>query len=634
MKNLRLNFVELMPQSFDFTIYRRAYSQTNMSPDAFKYKLPLQEGEIGAYRDFSVTFKQMSDYNPFNCNSHTNHFLTIKMLFAALTEKVKSTCANSAFSTVDEKFHKRIDFIIERTPKGNKTISLIPYFLKSPGLFGLLINYKFVKLDGVPFDREVQRLSYSLDKEYRSNRNFYSDIHHTIVTFLQNYLRKLSPFKCDEHSLSILLDLKELKEERLEKKRYIFGNDGGNSQFQGVRQHGVLKPVKQPLIYVFIFEDRFKQFANELYLNLLGKANPGTFPGMEEMFSLNFSKADIRRIQLTDYAQTTILRIAEELKSIQNENKDKKIIGIFIEPTRDENARPADSPYFILKYYATLNAIPVQFIRYDKMNSSYSLKWSTSNIGLQIFAKCGGIPWKLKPTNENCLILGIGSAHEKDINGKIKKYFAYTVCLDSSGIYNRLEILAEDKDHDSYITNFENKLLQLIADGQNCNYTKCALHLPFKIKKREIKSIRNVIQQIRNIDFKVIKINTEHKFFGFGDHNTLVPYESSFVKLASREYLVWFDGLKYGKENVYQKIGNPVHIEFLQTDENSDNINTDLYYLQDVINLSGANWRGFNSKQVPISIYYSKILANYAKAFKYFSDFDESIFKNSLPWFL
>lgn len=87
-----------------------------------------------------------------------------------------------------------------------------------------------------------------------------------------------------------------------------------------------------------------------------------------------------------------------------------------------------------------------------------------------------------------------------------------------------------------------------------------------------------------------------------------------------------------GKENIYQKIGNPIHIKFLRSDGVSDK--NDLEYLQDAINLSGANWRGFNAKQTPISIYYAKIVADYTSAFNNFEEFDKTHFSNNLPWFL
>ena len=45
-----------------------------------------------------------------------------------------------------------------------------------------------------------------------------------------------------------------------------------------------------------------------------------------------------------------------------------------------------------------------------------------------------------------------------------------------------------------------------------------------------------------------------------------------------------------------------VLIKFL--DKINDDIDNELNYLQDILNLSGSNWRGFNAKSMPISIYY------------------------------
>ncbi|MCG3119689.1 MAG: hypothetical protein ALAOOOJD_02197 [bacterium] len=593
------------------------------------------EGDDSSYAEYSVALQKLESFEEFNCQARTNVNLTLKILFSAFAEMLKSSFDKTAYLVIESEFHKRIEFEIEKTSYGSKIIVLSPYYLKSTKTYGFLLDYRFRKLENVAFSSEIQRLSLSLDRNYKSNRNFYSDKYFILESFLNESLHKFSPFESNGLLFSLSGELKQLKEERLEKKRYIFRNNmEGNSQFQGVRQFGVLKSIEQKITYIFIFEDKFKAFANELYLSLLGKTNPGTFSGMQQMFRLNFSKDDVKKIELKDYKEITLFNAIEEIKKIRNADETKKVVGIFIEPARDESIPASKSPYYILKYYSTLEAIPLQCVNYEKMNTNHALKWSTSNIGLQIFAKCGGIPWKLKPTNENCLILGIGSAHEKNSDGKIKKYFAYTVCLDSSGIYHKLEVLAEDKDRDTYLSKFEKKLFDIVNNHEKKNYQKCALHLPFKIKRKEIKSIRNVIRRISGVEFKVLKINTEHRFFGFSAHNTYVPYESSFIRLSHNEYLVWFDGLNYGKENVYQKIGNPIHVEFLDTDVNNDNQFENLSYLQDVINLSGANWRGFNSKQIPISIYYSKLLAEYTRAFKHFPGFDEKMFLNTLPWFL
>jgi len=189
-----------------------------------------------------------------------------------------------------------------------------------------------------------------------------------------------------------------------------------------------------------------------------------------------------------------------------------------------------------LKYNFIKNNLALQVVNYRKLGERNSLKWSTSNVALGMFAKMGGIPWLVKPSNNNCLILGVGSSHKRDEEtGVITKFFAYTVCLDSSGLYKTLEVLADETSETNYLENLKDNLVKMLSDGRMENYKTCVLHLPFKIKQKEITAISEAIQQINDIDFVAIKVNLDNKYFGYSFHNTLVPYESSSVKLSRSE---------------------------------------------------------------------------------------------------
>lgn len=100
----------------------------------------------------------------------------------------------------------------------------------------------------------------------------------------------------------------------------------------------------------------------------------------------------------------------------------------------------------------------------------------------------------------------------------------------------------------------------------------------------------------------VVRINTKHKFLGFSDHNTCVPYESSYVQLSKNEFLIWAEGLQYGKKVLHKRVSEPLYVNFIESREEWA---TKKDCLQDILNLTGANWRGFNSKAQPISILYS-----------------------------
>ncbi len=132
----------------------------------------------------------------------------------------------------------------------------------------------------------------------------------------------------------------------------------------------------------------------------------------------------------------------------------------------------------------------------------------------------------------------------------------------------------------------------------------------------------------------MIRINTKHRFLGFSDHNTCVPYESSYIQLSRSEFLIWAEGLQYGKEILHKRVSEPLYVQFLESQENWE---TKKECLQDILNLTGANWRGFNSKAQPISILYSRLIARFMKEFSHLDDVrDMSIVsaESIAPWFL
>lgn len=112
----------------------------------------------------------------------------------------------------------------------------------------------------------------------------------------------------------------------------------------------------------------------------------------------------------------------------------------------------------------------------------------------------------------------------------------------------------------------------------------------------------------------------------------MTPYESSFVRLAEREFLVWFEGLQVQNPTIRKRIGRPLHVQFLYSSKDLDSIKMKSY-LQDAVNLSGANWRGFNAKSLPVSVYYAQLVAKYYKEFQTLG-FEDINLEKITPWFL
>jgi hypothetical protein len=627
---IKLNFLKLNPDNFSYIVYRKKYDHEKIEdPDLMSYELPTIGNE--SYTKYYVSFNPKKDFEEFICNQDTNNFLTVKMIWFYLKEKI-SNLDTSIYEIIENVINPSVLISVHAYKEGKQVVEVTPYYLKSEKKFGFILNFQFRKLNNQPFNREVQKHSLSLDKNYKVNKDYYSDIYHIVIECIQKYFTNLFPINIQDSILSINKEFYKIGSKALNKKEYIFNNNRiDSSQFKGLKQYGPLQKIESDVLYVFIFEDKYRIFANDLVSSLRGTRHPGTFAGMENMFNLQMTKENIRRIEVLNYNEKSLEKIISEMADFKENNKGKRIIGIFLEEFDGEEIPPEESPYYFLKYHLISKSIPLQVVNLTSHRSQNGLKWSASNIGLQIFSKLGGIPWIVKTNIKDCLILGIGSAHQKTNNG-IRKYFAYTVCLDSSGIYKKLAILSNDLNADNYIKNLENNLKQFIERETLNKYTKCVLHVPFKIKKNEIESIKKAISEIKNIEFHVIKINTHNKFFGFSEHNTFVPYESTYIKLANNEYLLWFDGLQYGKEFISTRISDPVHIEFLHLENSIKEPNLD--YLQDAMNLSGANWRGFNSKSMPISILYSSIIAKFYRAFENYEDFNPKTLSNDIPWFL
>lgn len=90
-----------------------------------------------------------------------------------------------------DRFEKFISFVVEDLPKSQRVVKAYPYYLSATEQYGVLLEFAFRKKPGIPFGREVQQLSFSLDRAGKSNANSYLDR----LNYTQNFVRtKLSTF--------------------------------------------------------------------------------------------------------------------------------------------------------------------------------------------------------------------------------------------------------------------------------------------------------------------------------------------------------------------------------------------------------------------------------------------------------
>ena len=626
---IALNFLPLENQNFDFVIYRKLKLLNEAKPEEVikGYRLPISSDVEEKWFQYWIVFSEKEDYEEYICKCNINIYLTEMYLFYKIQENAKATIPLKIAKISKSFYSKRIFFTIENFKIGKQTIWLEPYYLKSKNEFGFLIDFDFLKDQDIQFNREVQKLSLSLDNYYRANKDYHSNKFDFIKSFIKNLLPEISYLN---GSVEISKKLKVIKADFLKTKVYRFkDNQESPSQFIGIKNKGPFKTLDTEQQFYFIFKNDHTSYARDLVIALSGKSYR-TFDGMKRMFNVNFDVSkeslNIKRIVIDGYVEKEIEKVVSSLKD-DTANK----IAIFIFPEIDEEF------YFSFKNKLLLNGIVSQGIHLETIKDENKLKWSISSLGLQIFAKLGGIPWRMEPSNENCLIIGISQAHDKyvDDNGNpyIKKYFSYSVLIDSSGEYISMNVLAESEEEDYYLDELKKRILEIL-ETYKTRYNKITIHIPYKIKNNEIENIVNAAKKVKKeIEIVVLKISDKSKFFGYNsEHNSLIPYESMFVQLSYKDYLVWTEGLNYHNKKANKHYANPLHVEFYYVSKDRKDIDVKLY-LQDLFNLTGANWRGFNAKAVPISIFYPRIISKFIKNF---SKYNLNVigFDNLPPWFL
>jgi len=626
MKNILLNFLKFENQDFGTTVFRKV-AEAGVFKDGFSYYDFEVDGKNVKYE---ISDTALEGYTSFTLPSYLNVGLVSKKLYEKIIDA--SNQVNGRFILHPEKeYNRRIHFEIEPHPKGKKCVWVEPYFLKSKQVWGLLIGFQFIVSQnvlsgGYRVDRDIQIASGSLNARGLSNLDFYLFKYNHITTFIKNILPGINS-NLDNAINSSLFSVESYL---LDAKQYMFKeNRIDSSSYFGLSKYAPLQTVSKETTFYFIYRKSDRSIAVNLLKGLRGESHPNTFSGIQKFFKIPFTNDHIKGFALDDYSELNISKIVEDIKAEVN-----NVLPVIITNSKKEESD--DKLYFSLKHRFTNEGIPCQVVTKDLIINDNALKFSLGNIALQMFAKAGGIPWKMKPATTEYLIIGIGQSYNietTDDGNKIEKNITYSVLTDSSGIFKDLQVLSEGvSTDDSYYTQLVNNIAGIINNGK---YKKIAVHTPFRLSKDKV--LDKVVKLIdSNVELSVLVINDKTDFFGFdASNNGLVPFESTFLKLSGQEYLVWFEGIQPSNPKITKRFGNPLSIKFWYT--SNPQFFQDIDYkeslLQDCINLSGANWRGFKAKQLPVSVFYCQRISEFIGKFRQY-ELSHIDINNLKPWFL
>lgn len=617
---IHLNYLPFVEEIPEYEIYRKIITNPQEKhPDrenVHRYSLPKTEANLEDRASYWIALKSQDGFESFRVKASFNNQLTIWTLYKSLGEQCKKKLTNERYWLSESGFVREIHFNMKNYKEGTEELIIQPYYLRASSKFGILADFHFRKNRSIKFSRRVLQLSLSLDERFRRNLDFYVDRFAKITEYLKDCQNVLSVLQLPGTTQPVILEqiFEPLPATRLHPKIYIFSNEHeSRSQFTGLKDYGPLQPLAETPKLVFIFREQDRQSARTLAASLKGTSSRErySFPGFEQLFKTPI-EIDGNPIVIPDFS------IGAMQMALSRINEEKRLnVPILILPDNE------DDGYLNHKAVFTHAGRASQVCTLGVIQDESTLKWSVANIALQIFCKAGGMPWKVKPTDKKSLIIGISQSHKlrkTTENTIIEKYFAFSIMTDSSGLFQKIQVLGESVDEASYLTQLRQKLKEMLVSGAK-EYSQVVIHTSFRLKQQEIEEVYSVVRETaaqtssHECKFAVVKVNHKSRFFGANQKiNSLVPFEGTSVKLGGGEYLVWFEGIFPDKPTVTKAFPGPTHLQFLRVAE-ADNISDDIL-LQDLVNLSGANWRGFNAKSAPVSVFYCHLVADLVHNFQ------------------
>jgi len=638
---IHVNFLPVEMNASRCVVYRRLRNsdqEERPTPEATSQKLPVADASEENWQSYWVVAEAAEGFEAFDYQPSWNPDLSRRIMFGCLKRSVEASLQPRQYQFPANSFIQEVSLIMEAHPEGDEVLVVQPYFLKALHQIGFLVDFHFNLGRGVPFGRRIQQLSLSLDKNFRRNVDYYVDRSSKVRHFLESRwpLFEALTLSGATEPLKISKDFVALPAERLRPKIYVFaGAKESRSQFTGLRDFGPLQPLESPPRLLFVFREQDRQAARRLALSLRGQKQRGqfNFPGFSELFKTAL-EIDADPIVLPDLSSASMEAALRNAKTAREGSS--RIVPVIVLPNGDDNG------YLAQKAHFSHAGLPTQVCTLRILEDEESLKWAIANLALQIFCKAGGRPWKVRPTAERSLIIGISQSHKSrliDNQVHIDKYFAFSVLTDSSGLFQQIQVLGDSTDHSTYVEALGANLKRVLEENAGV-FNRVVIHTSFKLKHEEISAIQQTTRAVAAVTdrskcrFSVIKVNHKSRFFGINRGvNSLVPYEATKVRLGPHEYLVWFEGIYPDKPNVTKAFPGPTHLQFLRVDDERAEPAEERELLQDIVNLSGANWRGFNAKSSPVSVFYCHLVADLVHNF-HEQGLPMPAVQDIQPWFL
>jgi hypothetical protein len=314
-------------------------------------------------------------------------------------------------------------------------------------------------------------------------------------------------------------------------------------------------------------------------------------------------------------------------------------------PSDTQDAHGDQNPYLVTKAKFLARNVPVQEFRVETMKKPTSQRqWALGGIGLQVFAKLGGVPWLLRTNSKvHELILGLGSANLGTSRfGARDRVVGLATAFSGDGRYYLTETSRTVKfeEHEgaaveSAVAAF--KRVRTEMAWRPGDSVRIILHSFKDLRREHIDALKAAVLAAAGpelkVDFAFLHLAEKQPILLFDpSERQQIPSRGAVVQMGRHEALVAVLGPNEVRND---RLGFPRPI-CLKLQKGSTF--TDLDYLSEqVLAFAALSWRNFAPVSAPITVLYAQLIADLLGRLGSLSRWDPDVLRGDVGtsrWFL
>ena len=341
--------------------------------------------------------------------------------------------------------------------------------------------------------------------------------------------------------------------------------------------------------------------------------------------------------------ESAVQDVSKELGNI-NYDPDSVYIAVYVSPIGKTNwgHKHYNTIYAQLKELCLKHRIVLQGITQEHINASnYNLELFFTNIYAAILAKLGGIPWAISPVNSDDMIIGIGAFYSQK---KGKNYIGSAFCFDGSYLLKEYDCI-HVKERNDLVSKIYQAIDRFAQNKDGVIPKRIIIHCYKRISKDDWRPIEKMLKHEfgESIKIPVIIINigkNESKDIWGYDTNCpdLMPLSGTHLKVSNDSYLLYNNSklsqTGWKDDTTGKKYLFPIKLNFdFRNCAEFNKEETIKELITQVYQLSRIYWKTVDQQNLPITILYPSLLAEFLPYF-HGENLPNKDFSTKTLWFI